>query len=1392
MDVQVLGPLTTDGETLSPRERSILSALIIRSGSPVSAGELADAYWGAEPPVTWLQQVKTSIARIRRRLGPAAVRTVAGGYALGLDPEVVDAVRFERLVSAARAHMLHDEAERAADAYRRALRLWHGSAYPDVGSWAPGVAESFRLGEIRQTAEEELLEARLALGEHHALVADAERLVRDDPLRETRWAILALAAYRSDRQADALATIQTARTRLRDELGIEPGRRLTDLEGAILRQDPALDAPVTRTPSPQTDCPYRGLDAFGAEDAETFFGRDADIERLLERIVPGAFVTLTGASGSGKSSILLAGLVPRLRQRGIPIDLVRPLHFDDLPTPREHSVVVIDQFEELFAHTDVYVAARAAALRDLVARGGTVVIAMRSDFLDRCLAQPDLAQLIGDGIQPVLPLGAAQLRDVVEEPARSYGLRLEPGLVELILRDTVDRPTALPMLSHALLETWRRREGSVLTVDGYEAAGGIAGAVANSAEELYRSLSDDEQNQLRAVMLRLVERLPDGAIVRRRSPLGPLTDDPARARLIGRLVAARLVSVEAGTASVTHEALGIAWPRLDAWLREDALDASMLATISAAASSWIAGGRAEDELLRGARLQAMLEWRVAAQPDLTADESALLAASEARADEELRAEQQRVAAARRQNRRLRWALGGAAVLLVVAIVTGSLAVVRSHEAAVAAENSQIDAVVSTSLATRQNDRDIAALLAAEAYRRWPDDGRVRSALLGTVTAANGLLYTHHVAGADPTVTTAIPGTGTALQMRNGEVGVLELIDVATGDVRRTFDVDLSRALDIERGGDVMQRFVRVSDDGHVAVVLSMPFPDYRAPDCCWMQLTFVDLQSGTTLPGTQVLRIRSSGLVALSADGAFAYLQHPVSGDLVAVDSHTGDVRVSSPAVYDSRVGEPYRFAAITVVDDDTVAAAVEDRIDLFSRASLTIERSLPLPSGTAGAFLAYDGLGGLLSSGPTGLSRVELATGHVTWSRMTAAEDACIQLVPLPTGHAACASMSEVTTFDAHTGEPTGRGFAVQVDNRPLLSVADERTILGSYPLLATWALWRTDGTGAGVDLVAPEQRMWDAPTPNGGLVGVEPIAGGPMQLWDLISSAPTGIESDGLSALSDDVIEYYDEGEGPGLQSIRSGARHAYDIPGLPDDFQLFDGGPGPLAFVFFDEQVIAFDPRTGEQVGVALRAPGAQMNVIASVSESPDGAHILVSWFDQARQALEAGVFRLRDGELLVRGLHGREYLVYNGPDEIIAATDQRMERIDPETFEVTSTFPRAEGGNRHLSVSRDGQTFLSVGWDNRVRLYELPRGIPLGDALALETSFTQDGPIGARLTADGKTLLTNSPAGVLAWDLRPKVQARAACAIAGRELTAEEWATYFPDDEQVATCAALAPR
>ncbi len=196
MTVKVLGPLDIGSGALSPRERAILAALIVRHGVSMAPSELAEAYWGESVPQTWAQQVRTSVARIRSRMGKDAVTTNGSEYSLGIELDVIDAVRFERLVSSARQHGLHGEHERAVDSYRRALGLWRGAPYPDLSDWEPGIVEAMRLEEIRHSADEELLDARLQAGDHRTVIPEAERLVREASMREDRWAILALANYR--------------------------------------------------------------------------------------------------------------------------------------------------------------------------------------------------------------------------------------------------------------------------------------------------------------------------------------------------------------------------------------------------------------------------------------------------------------------------------------------------------------------------------------------------------------------------------------------------------------------------------------------------------------------------------------------------------------------------------------------------------------------------------------------------------------------------------------------------------------------------------------------------------------------------------------------------------------------------------------------------------------------------------------------------------------------------------------------------------------------------------------------------------------------------------------------------------------------------------------------
>jgi hypothetical protein len=228
-----------------------------------------------------------------------------------------------------------------------------------------------------------------------------------------------------------------------------------------------------------------------------------------------------------------AGVVPALQRLGDRVTILAPeLHLDvrirDAVWGGGHAdVVVVDQFEEVFHAGEADVDDAARAISDAVSRGTIIVLVVRSDFLDDCAAHPDLAPLVAEGVHLVGPMSRDALREAVEEPARRAGLRLEPGLVELILRDAVGEAGALPHLSHALVETWLRREGATMTVAGYEASGGISGAIAQSADRLYQSMSTEQRDVCRSLLLRLMALAPDGSPVRRRVSSKPLRTDAA-------------------------------------------------------------------------------------------------------------------------------------------------------------------------------------------------------------------------------------------------------------------------------------------------------------------------------------------------------------------------------------------------------------------------------------------------------------------------------------------------------------------------------------------------------------------------------------------------------------------------------------------------------------------------------------------------------------------------------------------------------------------------------------------------------------------------------------------------------------------------------------------------
>ena len=283
-------------------------------------------------------------------------------------------------------------------------------------------------------------------------------------------------------------------------------------------------------------------------------------------------------------------------------------------------MVVVDQFEELFAAGDdtaTGVSGFCAQLAGYAIDRAPVVVTVRADHVASLAADPSFARLAERGLHLVTPLAGDSLRQAIEGPAQQAGLRLEPGLVDLLVRDCEGEPGALPLLSHALAETWQRRDGRVLTVEAYRATGEIRGAVARSADRLYESLPAEQRPKLRSLLLRLVSPSPDGEPMRSRVATRTLGGDADRARVLGLLVRARLVTADDDSVELAHEALARAWPRLRSWLDEDAAGQRILRHLSAAAEGWDSLGRPESELYRGARLEAAIEWRAAASRDLT-------------------------------------------------------------------------------------------------------------------------------------------------------------------------------------------------------------------------------------------------------------------------------------------------------------------------------------------------------------------------------------------------------------------------------------------------------------------------------------------------------------------------------------------------------------------------------------------------------------------------------------------------------------------------------------------------------------------------------------------------------------------------------------------------------
>ncbi|EWM17242.1 WD-40 repeat protein, partial [Kutzneria sp. 744] len=542
--------------------------------------------------------------------------------------------------------------------------------------------------------------------------------------------------------------------------------------------------------------PYLGSAAFETADAEGFFGRDALIGELVAAVGEHRMVCVHGASGSGMSSLLRAGLAARSRHKVVvftpgphPIEecAVRLAVVADWSAPRLRDelaadpanlhlrvrqaaadgelLLIVDQFEEVFTrcrdeterHNFIAALVHAANVDTSRCR---VVLGLRADYLDR-FERPEVHQF------PMRAMTVDELREAATKPASAAGLTLETALVARLIADAGDRSRTLPLVSRALQETWHRKQGMTLTLAAYDEAGGIRHAIARAAESAYLTFGPADRELARQIFLRLTA-FGDGAEdTTRRLARCELDDSERTEAVLTELMRRRVITVGRHGIELTHEALLVTWPRLREWLSKDRDGLRTHRQLTEAAAAWVALDHDAGALYRGLRLLIAADWVRRADPTLSARERKFFTASQY-------AERTQASVERKRTRRLRQLVVLLVALLLVTAFSGFTAWVGSQEQLSEQVALAVDSQVASHLRT---DKYLAGQLALAAYRLYPSprtEGRLlqfsaeeravsgptavdaKAALMASAAPNGDIVLTG--SGADST----IPGTGAAV------------------------------------------------------------------------------------------------------------------------------------------------------------------------------------------------------------------------------------------------------------------------------------------------------------------------------------------------------------------------------------------------------------------------------------------------------------------------------------------------------------------------------------------------------------------------------------------------------------------------------------------------------
>jgi len=1240
--------------------------------------------------------------------------------------------------------------------------------------------------------------------------------------------------------------IASSRTSLRvdnakfadDVVGLrELGEHTQHIARLATNQGPVDEEPEDRPTA--AVCPYKGLARFEPSDAGFFFGRERLVAELVTHLVGTGLVGVVGPSGSGKSSLVRAGLLPALADGVLPGSerwrqlLVRPGEHpmaelarggarpslpggggDATAVERNASdgisrwgagervlrtmagegrlLLVVDQFEEVFTtcRDERERAAFLAALAEgaWADRSVSIVVVVRADYYGHCAADPRLASLLAANHLLVGPMNSDELRRAVELPARRAGLRLEPGLSAAMIGEVAEEPGGLPLLSCALLESWQHRRGRTLTLAAYQQAGGVRGAVARLAERAWSGLDAEQKQAARRILLRLAGPGEGEAVVRRRVPLSEFTaggDEHARV-VLDALTDQRLLTKGEDTVEVAHEALLREWPRLRGWLEEDVQGRALHRHLIGAAREWEAAGRDPGELYRGVRLTGALDWAHEHRADLNELERAFLDASRATAEREVADARRRAEREARTSRRLRGLLAGLAAVLALALAAGGFALAlrgRAERQTLVAQR-QTQVAESRRLAAQvllQSDLDRSLLLAGEAMR-LDDSVDTRSALFTTLLRSPQALRVLRGDGNQLHNLRLSPDGRTLAAVDN--IGATYLWDPRTG-----------RRLDGPDGS-----VVAFSRDGRLMAVgyqLKTSVAAGRLPK----YLLLWDVAHHTIINWLSLPSQRDVVVDAAFSPNGRVLAAGTAHGTLIFWDVTSG-VRLGPVLRY--HTGQSPRANLAFTPNGLTLFTSVQGgKTTVWDATRRRPVRTFPLGGTLA---LSRDGTRVALGQQDGSIILADAATGRRR-RVLTRHGTAVMGLAFSPDGGSLASASGDRTAIlwdvatgkareilQGHAGSVTG--VAISPDGRTLYTSSLDNSVMA-------WDLTRTRGLARQLTHI-PSPVVGVAFSPRNLTLLALAQRDGPVTLWDSAKRArvgkPLDVTSGSANALAfrpdgsllaaadaDGTVMLFNVATAarvgrplhPPYGPLYAPGRQSRDINGL-----AFSPNGRLLATAGNDNSMVLWDLGRRAPIGHRLRPGGGDL--VTAVAISPDG-RMVASGVDGGTVILT----RVPDGkelyELTATGLSGPISLAFSpdGKTLAVATIDGKLQLWDPRTGTPRGpAWAAIDGAAIATSFSRDSSVLAISGSEGTTALWDVRSGKRIGAPLT--------GPPSSGMAAfdpTGHTLATAFQDGtVLLWDVDPASWLKRACAVAGRRLTQQEWQEFLPSRPYQPSCGA----